>query len=112
MVGDCMGPGIGNNSSKNKKFKLSVSALSSAPLDKTRLEGNHLLVKSLLSTPGLPTEVYALVDCGASHFAFIDEDFTCQHNLSLYELKTPQALEVIDGHPILSGDITHIVKSL
>jgi hypothetical protein len=75
-----------------------------------QLDGNHLVVKcSLQGTTG-PIESRALIDCGATGYAFIDEEFVRQHNLPKYSLRVPRALEVIDGRPIASGDITHLVK--
>ena len=50
---------------------------------------------------------HALIDCGATGIAFIDEDFACHHQLPLTPLQYPRSLEVIDGRPISSGDITH-----
>jgi len=50
---------------------------------------------------------HALIDCGATGIAFIDEDFACHHQLPLTPLQYPRSLEVIDGLPISSGDITH-----
>src|SRR5690606_32142194 len=47
---------------------------------------------------------------GATGFAFVDEEFVRQHNLPKFSLRVPRALEVIDGRPIASGDITHLVK--
>jgi len=43
--------------------------------------------------------------------AFIDEDFARHHQLPLTPLKYPRALEVIDGRPISSGDITHTANA-
>jgi len=43
--------------------------------------------------------------------AFIDEDFARHHQLPLTPVKYPRALEVIDGHPISSGDITHTANA-
>ena len=105
-----MGPGKSYSSSN--KFKLSAHCLTKVPLDENKLEGNHLLVKTLLSTTpnNLPLEVHALIDCGASGFAFVDEEFAHQQNFPLSTLKTPQVVEVIDGRPISSGDITQIAK--
>ena len=53
---------------------------------------------------------YALLDIGATGYAFIDEDFVRCHNLPLFALKKPRRLEVIDGRASVSGDITHLTK--
>ena len=52
----------------------------------------------------------ALVDCGATGFTFIHEQVVSQRNLPRYKLRVPRALEVIDGRPILSGDVTEPVR--
>ena len=55
----------------------------------------------MISTP-------ALVDCGATGIAFIDKDFVSQHNIPTSRLRTPCQINVIDGRPISSGDVTDI----
>ena len=52
----------------------------------------------------------ALVDCGATGFTFIHKQIASQRNLPRYKLRVPRALEVIDGRPILSGDVTEPVR--
>ena len=52
----------------------------------------------------------ALCDTRATGYAFIDENFAHQHNLPKYELGTPRPLDVIDGRPIASRDVTYMVK--
>jgi len=56
----------------------------------------------------IPT--HALIDCGATGIAFMDQDFACHHQIPLQELREKRQVEVIDGRPIESGDITHIAK--
>jgi len=51
-----------------------------------------------------------MIDTGAMGFAFIDENFVHQHKFPCYRLNPPQDLEVIDGRPIESGQITHLTK--
>lgn len=51
-----------------------------------------------------------MIDTGASGFAFIDETFARHHQLPIFPLKTPRILEVIDGRPISSGQITSICQ--
>ena len=59
---------------KKKKtiFKISASSL----LDESALDGRHLVVKCSLGNEN-PIETPALTDCGASGFAFVDEQFVC-----------------------------------
>jgi hypothetical protein len=42
--------------------------------------------------------------------AFMDQDFPCQRLIPLQELMEKKQLEVIDGRPIESADITYISK--
>ena len=51
---------------------------------------------------------YALVDCSATSYAFVDEEFLRYHNLLLYKLKTLHSLEVIDSRPMESGLIIYL----
>ena len=53
---------------------------------------------------------HALIDCGATGLAFIDEQFVSQHNLPRHRLRVPRALQVIDGRPVSSGDIIELVR--
>jgi len=74
------------------------------------LDGNHIVISIELkdSPSSLPT--HALVDCGAIRYAFVDEEFACDHNLPLYKLKNPCSLEVIDGGLVESRNITYLTK--
>jgi hypothetical protein len=40
----------------------------------------------------------------------MDQDFARHYQIPLQELKEKKHLELIDGRPIESGDITHIAK--
>ena len=75
-----------------------------------KLDGHHLIIKYTIEDFTRRLDTHLLVDCGASGFAFIDKDYVQQHNLLLHSLKDPRRLEVIDGRPIDSGDITHVTK--
>ena len=75
------------------------------------LDGGHIVVSVKLDDKANNFfSSYALVDCGATGYAFVDEEFARDHNLPLYKLKTPHSLEVIDGRPIESGLITHLTR--
>ena len=52
-----------------------------------------------------------MIDNGATGFAFIDEDYARCKSLPLHKLKEPRGLEVFDGRPTTSGDITHVAKA-
>jgi predicted aspartyl protease len=74
------------------------------------MDGEHLVVNCTIDDQGNEIRSHALIDSGATGFAFIDEEFTTSHGLPLYSLKDPQELEVIDGRPIESGLVTAITK--
>ena len=86
---------------------MSAGALSPRFLDESQLEGNHLVVECAVNN-GIDS--HALIDCGATGFAFIDEQFVSQHNLPRHRLRVPRALQVIDGRPVSSGDIVELTR--
>ena len=71
------------------------------------MEGKHLVILCNLFFGDKTIATHALIDCGATGVSFVDENFACHHQLPLTALKYPRAIEVIDGRPISSGDITH-----
>jgi len=71
------------------------------------MEGEHLVVSCILSVNGHTIATHALIDSGATGIAFINKDFARHDQLPLVPLSNPRSLQVIDGHPISSGDITH-----
>jgi len=74
------------------------------------MEGKHLVVLWNISFGNRTVATHALIDCGATGIAFVDEDFARHHQLPLTPLRYPRSLEVIDGCPISSGDITHVAN--
>ena len=75
------------------------------------LDGGHIVVSVKLDDKSNKFfSSYALVDCGATGYAFVDEEFARDHNLPLYKLKTPHSLEVINGRSIELGLITHLTR--
>jgi len=48
-------------------------------------------------------QTHALVGCGATGYAFADEESVRDHNLPLYKLNTPHTLKVRDDRPIESS---------
>jgi predicted aspartyl protease len=75
-----------------------------------RLDGEHLVVNCTIDDQGRQTCSHTLIDSGATGYAFIDEEFAISRGLPLYRLKEPRTLEVIDGRPIESGEVTAITK--
>jgi hypothetical protein len=92
-------------------FSISSTAVKDAAIEEGSMDGNHLIITCTLSLNNKEIPTHALIDCGAMGYTFIDQDFTDYHQLSPCPLKTPRALEVIDGRKISSGDITHIVEA-
>jgi hypothetical protein len=74
------------------------------------MEGKHLVITSTLTVNNQEIRTPAVIDCGATGFAFTYHDFSHHHEIPLQELKQKKQVEVIDGRPIESGDITHISK--
>ena len=72
------------------------------------MDGRHLVVSITLSFNGKSIVTPAFIDCGATGIAFIDKDFVSTHSIPTSPLKTPRSIEVIDGRPISSGDVTEI----
>ena len=79
-------------------------------LNEEKMDGNHLAIVCRIVSEK-PILTHALIDNGATGYAFIDKDFVCHHHLPLLPLKKPRRLEVIDGRPVSSGTITHYVKA-
>lgn len=77
-------------------FSISGVSINNVDVEK-ELDGNHLVISSTLTHNHQVIHTDAFVDTEDSGFAFIDENFPCQHNLPLTPLKTSRALEVIDG---------------
>ena len=106
-----MGSIMQSSSSKRKsRFLLSGNSLSTIE-EEGSLDGNHLVVTCTLTNSTNKIHTHALIDCRATGYAFIDEDFVRHHQLPLYRLQTSHNLEVIDSHPISSGTITHVAKA-
>jgi len=56
----------------------------------------------------IPT--HGLMDCRATGIAFMDQDIARHHKIPLQELEEKRQVEVINGRPIVSGDITNIAN--
>ena len=53
------------------------------------MEGYHMVVTCTLQNGQNSVETHALVDCGATGYAFIDENFAGPHNFPLFNLSSP-----------------------
>ena len=90
---------------------ISILSLQSHVLKEELLDGGHIVVSVKLDNKSNKYfSSYILVDCSATGYAFVDEEFACDHNLPLYKLKTLHLLEVIDGRPIESELITYLTR--
>jgi hypothetical protein len=91
-------------------FSISSSAVKDVAIKEGSMDGNHLIIMCTLSLDLIEMPTHTLIDCGATGYVFIDQDFANYHHLPLHLLKTPCTLEVIDGQKISSGDITYIAE--
>jgi len=92
-------------------LRVSGFALGHDFVEEQDLDGNHLVLSCNLADGISKTPSYALIDCAATGYACVDEEFACHHHLPLYALKNPCNIEVIDGRPIESGQVTHLAKT-
>ena len=74
------------------------------------MEGKHLAMTCTFTVNNEEIPTHALIDCGTPGIAFMDQYFPCRHQKHLQGLKEKKQVEVIDGRPFESGDITHIGK--
>jgi hypothetical protein len=88
-------------------FRLSVSKVE---VFEGSMKGKHLVITCSLIVNNEEIPTHALIDYGATGIAFMDQDFARHHQIPRQELKEKKQVEVIDGRPIESGDITHIAK--
>ena len=91
-------------------FTISSLSLQSEVLNEELLDGGHIVISLKLNDVTNYIASHALVDCGAPGYAFVDEEFVCNHNLLLFKLTMPRCLEVIDSRPIESGLVTHLSR--
>jgi len=89
---------------------LQLPAVVGQGVKECELEGEHLFVAATLHNGDHSIQTPAMIDTDAMGFAFIDENFVRQHKFRCYRLNPPRDLEVIDGRPIESGQITYLPK--
>jgi len=87
---------------------LQLPAVVGQGVEECELEGEHLFVEATLRNGDHSIQTPAMIDTDAMGFAFINENFIHQHKFPHYRLNPPRDLEVIDGRPIESGQITHV----
>ena len=71
-----------------------------------------MIISCILRQAQYRIPALALVDSGASAYAFIDKSFAQHHDLPLHPLTYPRRLCGFDGQPALTGDITHIAETI
>jgi hypothetical protein len=49
------------------------------------MEGKHLVKMCSLTVDNQEIQTHALIDCGATGIAFMDQDFALHHNIPLQE---------------------------
>jgi hypothetical protein len=91
-----------------RNIRLSTLFVTDVKVEGEFMNGEHLVITCTLDINNKRIRTFALMDCGATEFTFIDSDFVSHHLLKTKILSMPRQLEVIDGRPIESGDITHI----
>ena len=70
-----------------------------------------ILPASLILKGKEPIPSYAMTDSGAEGKGFIDESWAKSQNLQFRPLKRPFEIEVFDGRPAESGQITHYIRA-
>jgi len=105
-----VGTGMGRSPLFSSFPCLQLPAVVGRGVEECELEGEHLFVGGTLRNGDHSIQTSAIIDRGATGFAFIDENFVRQHNFPHYRLNPPRDLKVIDGRPIESGQITHLTK--
>jgi len=105
-----VGTGMGHFPSFSSFPCLQLPAVVGRGVEGCELEGENLFVAATLHNGDHSIQTSTIIDTGATGFVFIDENFVCQQNFPQYRLNPPQDLEVINGRPIESGQITHLTK--
>jgi len=93
-----------------KCFGISRLSVSKVEVLEQSMEGKYLVITCSLTVNNQEIPTHALIDCGGTGIAFMDQDFARHHQIPLQELEGKKQVEVIDGRPNKSGDITHIAK--
>jgi hypothetical protein len=91
---------------------IGISRLSVSKVEELKgsTEGKHFVITYTLPLNNHEIPTHALIDCGATGIAIMDQDFAHHLQIPLRKLNQNQFVEVINGRPIESGDITYIAK--
>ena len=71
-----------------------------------------MIVSCILRQAQSRIPALALINCGASAYAFIDKTFAQQYNFRQHPLKYPRRLQGFDRQLALTGNITHMVETI
>jgi hypothetical protein len=93
-----------------KILSISSTAIRDTAIEEGSIDGKYLIMTCDLSFNYKKIPTHALIDCGVTGYACIDQTFTTHYKLPLRPLTTPRVLEVIDGSKISSGDITYLME--
>lgn len=74
------------------------------------MDWNYLLISCRLQFKNVSIRTFALLDTGATGFAFADKDFASVHSLPLQLRTDSRGMKGIDGLLINSGAGTHIAR--
>ena len=68
---------------------LEVSAVSLTEIELTedQLDGKHIVISCSLSFGDILVQTHALIDCGATGYAFVDEKFARQYQIPQFQHK-------------------------
>jgi len=78
-------------------FGISKFSISKVDVLEGSMEGKYLVITCSLTIHDQVIQTHALIDCGATGIAFMDQDFARHHKVPLKELKERRQVEVIDG---------------
>ena len=84
-------------------MRLANSARSTGPILSSE-PSSCFIVPLRIKFDNRSIKISALLDSGASA-CFIDKDFAERYKLPLVTKKYPMSVEVIDGRPLVSGDV-------
>jgi hypothetical protein len=91
-------------------FSLSAFQLYSDSVpDEKNLKGNHIVVSCILTINNRSIPTHALVNYRSIVMYFVDEYWRYQYCIPLPSFYERCILEVIDGQPISSKNITYLV---
>ena len=90
-----------------QKLKRTVKISALFLIKEDVINKNHFILSITLFTSYNSVHIYVLIDNEASATTFINADFAKLHYLKFHSLKHQYKLNVVNGHPIDSGTVTH-----